>query len=129
MPNALVATALVLAVLVSAWFAFKPTVTEKEGQLVPTESGDVINKREKKTFVDANGKVVILVLLVPIALCGGALASRTTTGATAAGAVLVGLALITTLFWSGAAFYLPSALLMLIAAGLVELGILEGEYD
>ncbi len=129
MARALVVTALVLAVLVSAWFAFKPTVTEKEGELVPTESGEVINQRDELTFVDANGKAVILVLLVPIALCAAALASGTTTGATAAGAALVGLALITTLFWSGAAYYLPSALLMLIGAGLVELGVIEGDYD
>lgn len=130
MPNALVATALVLALAVSAWFAFHPTVTEKEGELVPTESGGIVNERETRTFVDANGKLVILVLLLPIALCGAALASRTTSAATAAGAILVGFSLITTLFfWTDAAYYLPSAFLMLIAAGLVELGIVEGEYD
>ena len=129
MPNALVTAALVLAVLVSAWFAFNPTVTEKEGELVTTESGKVINEREELTFVDANGKAVILVLLVPIALCGAAVASRTTSAATAAGAALVAFSLIGTLFWSGAAYYIPSALLMLIAAGLVELGVLEGTYD
>lgn len=129
MPNALVAAALVVAVLVSAWFAFQPTVTEKEGELVPTKSGGIERKREERTFVDANGKVVILVLLLPIALCGVALASRTTTAATAAGAILIGFALIATIFWTGATYYIPSALLMLIAAGLVEFGILEGEYD
>jgi hypothetical protein len=130
MPNALVAAALALAVLVSAWFAFHPTVTEKEGHLVPTKSGGVENRRETRTFVDANGKIVILVLLLPIALCGAALAARTTSAAAAAGAVIVGFALITTLFfWTGAAYYLPSALLMLIAAALVEMGIVEGEYD
>jgi hypothetical protein len=127
-PNALVATALVLAVIVSGWFAFKPTVTEKEGELRPTESGGVERVREKRTFVDANGKVVILVLLIPIGLCGAAMAMRTTGSATAAGAALVGFSLIGALFWTGAAFYLPSALLMLLGAGLVELGIVEGEY-
>lgn len=115
--------------LVSAWFAFQPTVTEKEGELVPTKSGSIERKREELTFVDANGKAVILVLLVPIALCGAALVRRTTSAATAAGAILVGFALITTFFWTGAAYYLPSALLMLVTAGLVEFGILEGEYD
>lgn len=130
MARALVLAALGLAVLVSAWFAFTPTVTEKEGDLVTTESGQVINEREELTFVDANGKAVILVLLLPIALCGAAVAARTTTAATAAGAALVAFALVgTLLFWSDAAYYLPSALLMLIAAGLVETGVLEGEYD
>lgn len=128
MPNALVAIALALAVIVSAWFAFKPTVTEKEGELRPTRSGGVERVREKRTFVDAHGKVVILVLLVPIGLCGAAAAMRTTGSATAAGAALVGFSLIGTLFWTGAAFYLPSALLMLLGAGLVELGIVEGDY-
>lgn len=129
MPNALVAAALVLAVLVSAWFSFHPTVTEKEGELVPTKSGGIENKRETRTFVAAHGKVVILLLLLPIVLCGAALAARTTTAATAAGAALVGFVLIAAFFWTDVALYLPSALLMLIAAGLVELGVVEGEYD
>ncbi len=122
-------TALVLAVLISAWFGFHPTVTETEGPLLPTKSGGVERRQDKKTFVEANGKVVILVLLLPIALCGYALAGRTTQAATTASAVLVGFALIATFFWTGAAYYLSSALLMLFAAGGVELGILEGEYD
>jgi len=62
-------------------------------------------------------------------LCGAALAARTTTAATAAGAALVGFVLIAAFFWTDVALYLPSALLMLIAAGLVELGVVEGEYD
>jgi len=128
-PNALVALALALAVLVSGWFAFKPTVTEKEGELVPTKSGGVERQREKRTFVDAHGKVVIIILLAPIALCGWAAGARTTASATAAGAALVAFGLIGTIFWTGAAYYIPSALLMLIGAGLVELGIVEGDYD
>lgn len=130
MPNALVRAALVLAVLVSAWFAFHPTVTEKEGHLVPTKNGGVENRRETRTFVDANGKIVILVLLLPIALCGAAVVQRTTVAAATGGAIIVGFSLITTLFfWTGAAYYLPSAMLMLIPAALVEMGVLEGEYD
>jgi hypothetical protein len=125
-PRALVIAALVWAVLTSAWFAFKPTVTEKEGELVPTEQG-VINEREKLTYIDAHGEWVIILLLAPIALCATALVKRTTTAATVCGAILVAFALIFTLFSSIGAYYLPSALLMLVAAGLVELGILEGD--
>lgn len=125
--NALVVAALVLAVLVSAWFAFKPTVTEKEGELVPTPSGDVINEREKLTYVDAHGEWVIIFLLAPIALCATPLVKRTTTAATACGAILVAFGLLMTLFSSIGAYYLPSALLILLAAGLVETGILEGD--
>lgn len=121
--------ALALAVLISAWFAFHPTVTETNGPLVPTKDGGVERRLDKKTFVDANGKVVILVLLIPIALCGYALAARTTSATALASAILVGFALIGTFFWTGAAYYLFSALLMLFAAGGVELGLLEGEYD
>lgn len=129
MANGLVAAALALALLVSAWFAFHPTVTEKEGHLVPTKSGGVERVREKRTLVDAHGKAVILVLLLPIGLCGAALALRTTTAAAAAGAALVGFSLIGTFLWTGAAYYVPSALLVLLGAALVELGIVEGEYD
>jgi len=121
--------ALASAVLISGWFAFKPTVTDYNGPLVPTKSGGVERRLDKQTFVDANGKVVILVLLLPIALCGYALVGRTTRSATVAGAILVAFSLIATFFWTGAATYLLSALLMLVPAGLVELGILEGEYD
>ncbi len=127
MPRALVIAALVLAVLVSAWFSFKPTVREKEGELVPTPSGGVINEREKRTYVDAHGKWVIVLLIAPIALCATALVKRTTVAATVCGALLVAFALITTLFSTIGVYYLPSALLMLVAAGLVELGILEGD--
>ncbi len=126
MPRALVIAALVWAVLASAWFAFKPTVTEKEGELVKTEQG-VINEREKETYIDAHGEWVIIFLLAPIALCAAALVKRTTTAATVCGAILVAFAFIFTLFSSIGAYYLPSALLMLVAAGLVELGILEGD--
>lgn len=126
MPRALVIAALVWAVLASAWFAFKPTVTEKEGELVPTEQG-VINEREEITYIDAHGEWVIILLIAPIALCATALVKRTTTAATVCGAILVAYGLLLTLFSTIGAFYLPSALLMLVAAGLVELGILEGD--
>ncbi len=125
--NALVVAALVLAVIVSAWFAFNPTVTEKEGELVPTPSGGVENKREELTYVDAHGEGVIILLLAPIALCATVLVKRTTTAATVCGAILVAFGLLMTLFSSIGAYYLPSALLILVAAGLVELGILEGD--
>jgi peptidoglycan/LPS O-acetylase OafA/YrhL len=127
-PNALVATALALAVIFGAWFAFHPTVNEKEGPLVPTKNGGVERKHVTRTFVDANGKAVILVLLFPIACCGYALAMRTTVAAAAAGAAIVAFSLITTLFfWTDAAYYLICAVLMLIPAALVEMGVVEGE--
>ena len=129
-PNALVATALVLAVLLGAWFSFHPTITEKKGHLVPTKNGGIENRRETRSFVDANGKAVILVLLYPIALCGYALWRRTTQAALVAGGGIVAFSLISTLFfWTGAAYYLVCALLMLIPAALVEMGVVEGEYD
>lgn len=127
MANKLVIAALVLAVLVSTWFAFKPTVTEKEGELVPTPSGGVINEREKLTYIDAHGEWVIIFLLAPIALCAAPLVKRTTTAATICGTILVAFGLIMTLFSTIGAYYLPSALLILLAAGLVELGLLEGD--
>jgi hypothetical protein len=128
--NGLVATALALAVVMSAWFAFHPTVNQKTGPLVPAENGTVVRKLDKKTFIDANGPGVILVLLFPIALCGYALFARTTAAATAAGAGIVAFSLILTLFfWTDAAYYLICAALLLIPAGLVETGVIEGEYD
>jgi hypothetical protein len=123
----LVVAAVVLAVLVSAWFAVIPTVTEKEGELVPTPNGGVENRREELTYVDAHGEWVIIFLLAPIALCAAPLVKRTTTAATVCGSILVAFGLLMTLFSTIGAYYLPSALLILVAAGLVETGILEGD--
>ncbi len=130
MANGLVAAALALAVVMSTWFAFHPTVKEREGPLVPTKNGGVARQLETKTFIDANGPGVILVLLFPIAMCGYALLARTTAAAAAAGAGIVAFSLILTLFfWTDAAYYLLCAALLLVPAALVEMGVIEGEYD
>lgn len=128
MATALVWAALVLAALTSAYFAFVPTETEKDGPLVTNSEGVVERRLDKETLGEAHGKGVLLFLLVPIALCAVPLVRRTTVAATAAGAALAGLALITAFFTVGA-YFMPSALIVLIAAALVEFGVVEGDYE
>ncbi len=118
-PTALIAAALLWAVLTSAWFSFVPTVREKEGELVIKE-GRVVNEREERTFVDAHGAWVVPLLLVPVALAAVPLfRGRSSTVTTACGVILVVLSLIAG--FSIGLYYMPSALLLLIGAGMVEL--------
>ena len=119
-PAALIAAALAWAVLASAWFSFVPTVREKEGELVLGPEGKVINEREERTFIDAHGEWVIPLLLVPIALAAAPLVrGRSSRVTTTCGTILVALCLIAG--FSIGLYYMPSALLLLIGAGLVEL--------
>ncbi len=105
--------------LTSAWFSFVPTVREKEGELVIKE-GRVVNEREERTFVDAHGAWVVPLLLVPVALAAVPLfRGRSSTVTTACGVILVVLSLIAG--FSIGLYYMPSALLLLIGAGMVEL--------
>jgi hypothetical protein len=116
--TALIVAALVWAVLTSAWFSFVPTVREKEGDLV-IEAGRVVNERDKMTFVDAHGVLVVPLLLVPIALAAvPLLRGRSSTVTTACGVILAVLSLIAG--FSIGLYYMPSALLLLVGAALVE---------
>lgn len=118
--TALIVGALLWAVLTSAWFSFVPTVREKEGDLVINSAGRVVNEREEMTFVDAHGGWVVPLLLVPIALAAVPLVrGRSSTVTTACGVILVVLSLIAG--FSIGLYYMPSALLLLIGAGMVEL--------
>jgi len=120
--------ALVLAALTSAYFAFVPTVREKDGPLVTNSRGQVERRFDKQTLGDAHGDWVLPFLFVPIGLCAVPLARRTTVAATVCGTILAGLSLITALFTVGA-YFMPSAILMLVGAALVELGVVEGDYE
>ena len=119
--TALIVAALLWAVMTSAWFSFVPTQREQEGELVINSAGRVVNEKEELTFVEAHGGWVVPLLLVPIAIAAAPLArGRTSTVTTACGVILVVLSLITG--FSIGLYYMPSALLLLIGAGMVELG-------
>ena len=120
MPAVLIVAALVWALATSAWFTFVPTVREKQGFPTINSAGQVINKRDKKTFVDTHGKWVIPLLLVPVALAAAPLAARRSVIATTVcGTILAVLAVIAG--FSIGLYYVPSALLLLIGAAMVEL--------
>ena len=116
----MIVAALLWAVLTSVWFSFVPTVREQEGDLVINREGDVINQQDKVTFVDAHGAWVVPLMLVPIALAAAPLArGRASTATTACGVILAVLSLIAG--FSIGLYYMPSALLLLLGAGMVEL--------
>lgn len=124
MPTALIVAALIWATCTSAWFTFHPTITEKEGELVTNSSGEPVRKRDKLTLPDEHGILVLPLLLVPIGLAGFPLARRDTAVTTTCGAILTGFALIFGLFSVGA-YYIPSALLLLISAAVIEFGLAD----
>ncbi len=124
MPAALIVAALIWAMCTSAWFTFHPTVTEKEGDLVTNSAGEPVRKRDKLTLPDEHGFLVLPLLLVPIALAGVPLARRDTAVTTACGTILTGLSLLFGLFSVGA-YYIPSALLLLISAAVIEFGLAD----
>ncbi|MGI9080725.1 MAG: hypothetical protein ACR2FZ_00375 [Thermoleophilaceae bacterium] len=124
MPTALIVAAIIWATCTSAWFAFHPTTREQGGDLAIDSSGEVVRERDKVTLPDKHGAFVFPLLLVPIGLAAVPLVRRSTTATTACGAILTALALITALFSVGA-YYIPSALLLLVSAAVIEFGLAD----
>jgi hypothetical protein len=118
-PTGWIVAALVWAVLASAWIAFVPSSREKTGRLVLDSSGQLVSKRDKVTFISAHGAWVIVLLPIPLGLAAAPLARGGSSRVTAiCGAALGGFVLLAS--FSIGLYYLPSALLLLVGAGLAE---------